>query len=221
MEVYFYLISRFLIYKKLWEKDDDSDVEENEWRIIIFIGVLFSLLYIKNRIDFLFGYKLVICILFTILLYLESNKIREYSFVVIKKHNFTFLLVVGILMNIIQNIMYIMEISRYESGISCTISAIAVYTIFHTLTKNNKVDIEFWHRAEISILRLFIIFFLSSQHFHRYYAKKIHNDILLFLSAWKSTCVMNKQDNTYKRPISIYILQLSMKLYKLACKETN
>ena len=30
MEVYFYLISRFLIYKKLWEKDDDSDVEENE-----------------------------------------------------------------------------------------------------------------------------------------------------------------------------------------------
>ena len=67
MEVYFYLISRFLIYKKLWEKDDDSDVEENEWRIIIFIGVLFSLLYIKNRIDFLFGYKLVIFILFTIL----------------------------------------------------------------------------------------------------------------------------------------------------------
>ena len=111
--------------------------------IIIVVGVLFSLLYIKNRIDFLFCYKLVICILFTILLYLESNKIREYSFVAIKKHNFAFLLIVGILMNIIQNIMYIMEISGYESGISCTISAIAVYTIFHSLTKNNKIDMYF------------------------------------------------------------------------------
>ena len=106
--------------------------------VIIFIGALFSLLYFENVVNISFVYKFVLCIVFTLLLYFEGskvNKLVECNFNRKERRSFAFLLVVGILMCILQNVMYFLEMSGRENGISCTISAIAAYTLFNSLFK--------------------------------------------------------------------------------------
>lgn len=111
------------------------------FNMLVIIMGFFLLLCQENKINPIHIYKIIVCGTFTILLYIEGDKIKELRECVFEgkeKRIFIFLLVVGILMCILQNGMYFLEISGRENGISCTISAIAAYTLFNSLLKMIK-----------------------------------------------------------------------------------
>lgn len=113
--------------------------------VFIVAGSLFSLLYLKNTTGFWFFYKVAMCAVFAILLYAEGDKTAKsdnYFFHGRDKVFFVILLISGIIMSIIQNIMFFYEINEYEKGFSCTLLAFGAFTLFDTIVKMNKKNYD-------------------------------------------------------------------------------
>lgn len=102
------------------------------------VVAVISVVVLKNSITLSFVYKLFLCLLLTFLLYRsvrELHSIKNVKFSKEEKIKCGFIFIIGNIMYALMNVLYVAEICGYEGGISCTILAIATYTLYDTLVK--------------------------------------------------------------------------------------
>jgi hypothetical protein len=94
-------------------------------------------LFKGTNIDINFGFRFIICLSFSILLFQigKSENIEIRDTCVKKKKSFYFLILCGVYLSILENIMFFEETIRERSSIACVIAAIAAYNLFKSAYK--------------------------------------------------------------------------------------